>query len=139
VADVAPVQQRSRLFGYVYLSASLAYVVGPLAGGKLADKHIVSWFDYATPFWAASGALGRRPRVANLGLVGWLARRMTARQMATRCSLVLGVAMARIVIPDCQAALWVTLGATALALALASCLAAGGMMSRAPEGRIGSR
>jgi predicted MFS family arabinose efflux permease len=30
VADVAPAQQRSRLFGYVYLSSSLAYVVGPL-------------------------------------------------------------------------------------------------------------
>jgi MFS family permease len=185
VADVAPVQQRSRLFGYVYLSSSLAYVVGPLAGGKLADRHLVSWFDYATPFWAASGLLvavlaftalaftetsaqprrdepisvtgaftsladaarpGRMRRlfltnfvlylsifgffrvypmylinrfdmtvareslfvawvavpivVANLGLVGWLARRMTARQMARRCSIVLGVAMATIVIPD---------------------------------------
>ena len=39
VADVAPAQQRSRLFGYVYLSSSLAYVIGPLAGGKLADRH----------------------------------------------------------------------------------------------------
>jgi DHA1 family tetracycline resistance protein-like MFS transporter len=178
-------------------------VVGPLAGGKLADSNIVSWFDYATPFWAASALLvavlaftalaftetsahpgreeptsvmrafssladavrpGRMRRlfltnfvlylsifgffrvypmylinrfhmtvareslfvawvavpivVANLGLVGWLARRMTARQMATRCSIVLGATMATIVIPDRQAALWLTLGVTALALAI---------------------
>jgi MFS family permease len=52
IADVAPANQRSRLFGYVYLSSSLAYVVGPLAGGRLADRGLVSWFDYATPFWA---------------------------------------------------------------------------------------
>lgn len=37
IADVAAAAERSRLFGYVYLSSSLAYVVGPLAGGKLAD------------------------------------------------------------------------------------------------------
>src|ERR671922_98510 len=36
------------------LSASLAYVVGPLAGGKLADPSLVGWFDYATPYWAVT-------------------------------------------------------------------------------------
>ncbi|HET7054720.1 MAG TPA: MFS transporter [Solirubrobacterales bacterium] len=55
IADIAPVAQRSRLFGYVYLSSSLAYVVGPLVGGKLADSSIVSWFGYPTPTSAASG------------------------------------------------------------------------------------
>ena len=38
IADMAPRSERNRLFGYIYLSASLAYVVGPLAGGKLADR-----------------------------------------------------------------------------------------------------
>ena len=52
IADVAPAQQRGRLFGYVYLSSSLAYVIGPLAGGKLADPALVSWFGYPTPFLA---------------------------------------------------------------------------------------
>jgi len=53
IADVtanAP-QHRGRLFGYIYMSASLAFVVGPLCGGKLVDPHIVSWFNDATPFW----------------------------------------------------------------------------------------
>jgi MFS family permease len=180
VADVAPRDQRSRLFGYVYLSSSLAYVVGPLAGGKLADSHLVSWFDYATPFWGvavlpaatlafstisfretsvgtdgadvrfgqavrnlasvfAPGGLRRLylanfvlylaifgffrvypmylvnrfhmsvsreslfvawvavPIVAaNLGIVAWLARRLSPRQIAARASAVLAVVMAAI-------------------------------------------
>ena len=52
VADVSTADTRSRLFGYVYLSASSAYVVGPLLGGKLADPSIAPWFGYATPYWA---------------------------------------------------------------------------------------
>jgi predicted MFS family arabinose efflux permease len=217
VADIAAPQQRSRLFGYVYLSSSLAYVVGPLGGGKLADSHLVSWFDYATPFWAAvvllvvtlaftmisfretsahratqpvrwtrafaSLAAAGRPgplrrlylanfvlylsifgffRVypmylvnrfhmtvgresefvawvavpivaANLGIVAWLAGRLSARQMAARAALLLGVAMATIVIPNAPEALWVTLGVTALALAI--CLpAAASIISGAVSG-----
>lgn len=42
VADTADRADRNRLFGYVYLSASLAYVVGPLGGGQLADHALVS-------------------------------------------------------------------------------------------------
>ncbi len=51
IADISQKHDRTRLFGYVYLSASLAYVVGPLFAGRLADSHLVSWFNYATPFW----------------------------------------------------------------------------------------
>jgi DHA1 family tetracycline resistance protein-like MFS transporter len=54
IADTAPRADRDRLFGYIYLGASLAYVVGPLGGGKLADRSLVGWFDYATPYWAVT-------------------------------------------------------------------------------------
>lgn len=57
VADVTTKANRSRFFGYVYISASLAYVIGPLFGGKLADPRLVSWFSYATPFWVVLGLL----------------------------------------------------------------------------------
>ena len=57
VADVTTAESRNRLFGYIYLSASLAYVVGPLVGGKLADSSLVPWFSYATPFWSVFGLL----------------------------------------------------------------------------------
>jgi MFS transporter, DHA1 family, tetracycline resistance protein len=57
IADIAPAAARGRLFGYVYLSSSLAYVVGPLVGGKLADPGVVSWFAPPTPFLAVAGLL----------------------------------------------------------------------------------
>jgi MFS family permease len=202
IADIAPPAQRSRLFGYVYLSSSLAYVIGPLAGGRLADQGLVSWFDYATPFWATvvllacvfaltarlfsetavprgdggvrlthafasladafrAGGLRRLylanfvlylaifgffrvypmylvnrfhmtvsreslyvawvavPIVAaNAGIVSWLARRMTPLRTLTIGSGVLAIVMATIVIPSSEGPLWVTLGATALVLAV---------------------
>ena len=202
IADVTPQQQRSRLFGYVYLSSSLAYVVGPLAGGKLADPGLVSWFGFSTPYWAvallllatlaltaarfrethfpaagtsigiarafanvgAAFAPGRlRPLflanfalylaifgffrvypiylvdhfgmgisresefiawvavpivIANLGLVAFLSRRLDPRRLTVRCGLALAVCLAVVVVPHPQGALWITLGACALALAI---------------------
>ncbi len=221
VADIAPPQQRSRLFGYVYLSSSLAYVAGPLAGGRLADKSIVSWFDYATPFWAvivllvvvlvltaiafhetstnrstepvsvtaafkslANAFLPGRLRpffvanfalylaifgffrvypmylinrfhmsvareslfvgwvavpivVANLGIVAWLSRRLTPRQTAARGAAVLAVLMASIVIPTAEAALWITLGLTALLVAICLPAAAAIISDAVPSDRQG--
>jgi MFS family permease len=57
IADVTTADSRNRLFGYIYLSASLAYVVGPLVGGKLADATLNPSFSYATPFWGVFGLL----------------------------------------------------------------------------------
>ena len=202
IADVAPAAERSRLFGYVYLSSSLAYVVGPLAGGKLADPAVVGWFGPATPFLAVAGLLvatlaftagafrethppdpdaplgagealrnvgaafapgGLRPifaanfalylaifgffRVypmylvdhfgmgigresefiawvavpivlANLFLVGPLSRRMDPRRLTVRCGAALAICLAAVIVPHPEGALWVTLFACSLALAL---------------------
>ena len=208
IADTASRDDRSRLFGYVYLSASLAYVIGPLGGGQLSDHSIVSWFSYATPYWVVTVLLGatslaviawfrethlgtgqrghlvesftnlarvftdRRLRplylvnfvlylsifgffrvypmylvdefhmgvgrvseyvafvavpivVANVWLVGALSRHARPRTMVLFSALAMGLLMAVIVIPRSTAALWFTLGATALALAicLPSCAA----------------
>lgn len=200
----------------MYLSSSLAYVVGPLAGGRLADPSLVSWFDYATPFWATAALLacvlrltasqfvetstlrdragvrlghafasvadafrpGRLRRLflanfvlylaifgffrvypmflvnrfhmtvsreslfvawvaipivaANAGIVSWLAKRMSPLRTLTIGAGVLAVVMATIVIPNSEGPLWVTLGATALVLAV--CLpAAATIVSEAAE------
>ena len=208
IADTAPRADRNRLFGYIYLSASLAYVVGPLGGGQLADHSLVSWFSYATPYWVVTILLGatsiavvaffrethqgtgekghylesftnlarvftdRRLRpfylvnfvlylsifgffrvypmylvdefhmgvgrvseyvafvavpivIANVWLVGALSRHTGPRTIVLYSSLAMGVLMALITIPKSAAALWFTLGATALALAicLPSCAA----------------
>ena len=55
---------------------------------------------------------------ANLGIVAWLARRMSARQMAARFSGGLALAMVAIVVPPTQGWLWLTLGLSALAVAV---------------------
>jgi predicted MFS family arabinose efflux permease len=52
IADISAPGDRNRFFGYIYMSVSAAYIVGPLVGGKLADPVIKPWFSYATPFWA---------------------------------------------------------------------------------------
>ena len=49
IADVITPEQRNRFFGYIYLSASSAYIVGPLVGGKLADPDLVSWLPAMQP------------------------------------------------------------------------------------------
>jgi DHA1 family tetracycline resistance protein-like MFS transporter len=67
IADTASREDRERLFGYIYLSASLAYVVGPLGGGQLADRSLASWFSYQTPYWAVVILL----LVVLLGIVRW--------------------------------------------------------------------
>src|SRR5580692_9088337 len=208
IADTASRDDRNRSFGYIYLSASLAYVIGPLGGGQLADRSLVGWFSYATPYWVVTALLGatsiaviawfrethqgtgekggyleaftnlarvvtdRRLRplylvnfvlylaifgffrvypmylvdefhmgvgrvseyvafvavpivIANVWLVGALSRHARPRTMVLYSSLAVGVLMALIVIPKSTAALWFTLGATALALAicLPSCAA----------------
>ena len=50
IADLTRTEERERYFGYIYLSASLAYIVGPLIGGKLADPALSPWFGAPLPF-----------------------------------------------------------------------------------------
>ena len=52
IADISTAKNRTRMFAYINLSASGAFVIGPLAGGMLADPNNVSWFSYDTPYWA---------------------------------------------------------------------------------------
>jgi DHA1 family tetracycline resistance protein-like MFS transporter len=56
IADVVEKKNRSRFFGYIYLSASSAYIVGPLLG-KLADPQLIPWFHEALPFWIVTTLL----------------------------------------------------------------------------------
>ena len=51
VADVSDGHSRHRLFGYIYFSASCAYVVGPMLGGWLAGSHVWNGMSYELPFF----------------------------------------------------------------------------------------
>jgi DHA1 family tetracycline resistance protein-like MFS transporter len=218
IADAAAPADRERLFGYVYLAASMGYVVGPLAGGKLADAALGTWFGYSAPYWVVAVLLslmlawmvfgfaetrgGGRERgqisyleavtnlknivsgvelrrlylinflmylaifgffrvypmylvdefdlgvsrvsefvawvgvpivIVNLGLVAALARRLSARATVVVFGLATGVLMSLIVVPRVVAALWITLGSTALGVAI--CLpACAAMLSLAVRG-----
>jgi len=52
IADVSTTDDRGRLFGYLYGSESLGYILGPLVGGPLAVH-----FGYDVPFWFVIGLL----------------------------------------------------------------------------------
>ena len=47
--------KKTQRFGYIYLASSLAYVVGPVLGGHLADTHYLTWASYSLPFYVAAG------------------------------------------------------------------------------------
>ncbi len=55
VADISTEKTKARHFGLVGAAYGLGFILGPFIGGRLADSSIVSWFNYATPFWFAAG------------------------------------------------------------------------------------
>ena len=57
IADSVPKEERGRFFGYTYFSAAMAFILGPIIGGKLANPDIVSWFSYQVPFLFVAGLL----------------------------------------------------------------------------------
>lgn len=52
-ADLVGVS-KYKSFGKINAAASIGYLIGPLLGGFLSDKHLVSWFSFATPFFIAA-------------------------------------------------------------------------------------
>jgi MFS family permease len=50
MADMVHGHERTVAFGWIYASASIAYIVGPLLAGQLSDPDYASWFSYWTPF-----------------------------------------------------------------------------------------
>ena len=52
IADVSDQTNRAARFGYISVVASTAYIIGPIFGGDLSNPKFVSWFSYATPYWA---------------------------------------------------------------------------------------
>lgn len=54
MADISTSREdKVQKFGWILTVSSLGFILGPLIGGKLADTHLVSWFNYATPFWVS--------------------------------------------------------------------------------------
>ena len=54
IADISDASNRAKNFGLIGMAFGLGFVIGPYLGGKLSDPAILSWFDFATPFWFAA-------------------------------------------------------------------------------------
>lgn len=50
IVDLSTEETKARNLGYVLLSLSIGFILGPTLGGLLIDKTLVSWFNYSTPF-----------------------------------------------------------------------------------------
>jgi len=51
IADISTPENRAKNFGLIGMAFGLGFILGPFIGGKLADPHLVSWFNAATPFY----------------------------------------------------------------------------------------
>lgn len=54
IGDLTTKEEKAIHFGWVNLFTCMAFIVGPLMGGWLADPHNSSFFTFATPFWAGA-------------------------------------------------------------------------------------
>lgn len=51
ILDISAPKNKIINIGVITFSNTLGFVVGPLIGGYLADKHLVPWFSLSTPFY----------------------------------------------------------------------------------------
>jgi len=54
IADISDAKSKAKNFGFIGMAFGFGFIIGPFIGGKLADPSLVSWFDFATPFWFAA-------------------------------------------------------------------------------------
>lgn len=54
IADISKDNEKTRNFGLVGMAFGVGFIFGPFLGGVTSNPEIVSWFNYATPFWLAS-------------------------------------------------------------------------------------
>ena len=55
LADVSKnEEEKVKNFSLMGIAYALGLIIGPLAGGKLADAQLSTWFTLATPFWVAA-------------------------------------------------------------------------------------
>ncbi len=55
IADISSHQDKINNMSWIIFANCVGFVIGPIAGGYLADENIMSWFTYSTPFYVAGG------------------------------------------------------------------------------------
>ena len=54
IIDLSRPDTKARNIGLILFSLSLGFIVGPLLGSLFSDTHLISWFNYSTPFYIAA-------------------------------------------------------------------------------------
>jgi DHA1 family tetracycline resistance protein-like MFS transporter len=54
IADISDAKSKTKNFGLIGMAFGLGFIFGPFIGGLLSDPKVISWFNLATPFWAAA-------------------------------------------------------------------------------------
>ena len=54
-ADLSTPATKARHFALLAIATNLAWGIGPLMGGMLADPTLINWFSYDIPFWTGAG------------------------------------------------------------------------------------
>lgn len=55
IIDLSSPQTKMKNLGWVVFTSSIGLILGPAIGGITAEKSIVSWFNFETPFFFAAG------------------------------------------------------------------------------------
>ncbi len=87
ISDVSTDEKsKTKNFGLIGMVFGLGFIIGPYVGGKLADHTLVSWFNYATPFWFTSILT-----IVNIVLVLFLFKETLRTSIRTPISLTTGI------------------------------------------------
>lgn len=57
IADLSDEKTKTKNFGLVGMAFGLGFIIGPFIGGVTSNPDVVSWFNYATPFWLAAALI----------------------------------------------------------------------------------
>lgn len=55
IADVSTSEDKVLNMSMIIFANCLGFIFGPIVGGYFADNHLVHWFTFSTPFYAAAG------------------------------------------------------------------------------------
>lgn len=67
IVDLSEQEHKARNLGFILFFCSLGFALGPVIGGLLSASSLVSWFNYAMPFYFAAGI-----SLLNAILLQWL-------------------------------------------------------------------
>lgn len=54
IADISRPDKKAANFALITLANCVGFVLGPMLSGYLTNKHMIYWFNYSTPFYAAA-------------------------------------------------------------------------------------